>query len=287
MFPRRSFSSRRPIAIFGNVLMMFLVWIASGCQSHAIEPETATPTQTVTVTASIQPSPTFSIKQERPVEWMAWESGSHSSVEGLECNTCHEVKNGQLVVEPAWYDQRTSGYVSIEDTSELCEKCHTDTQKLDVGDKTYAGFSCTTCHDPHSLTASCTSPECHSSLDHLNPSAKPFSHPTTSGACIQAGCHVMTGIPTAITPSTEENIIWNHQDGNHKIVTCVACHDGSNLEVGVLDGENIWVTFRFVELNGVTSKEYFASHNIQREVNCARCHYPGNPWGLMEISPAN
>lgn len=284
MHPRRPYSFNRPIAIFGFILVIFLVCIISGCQSQDIELETATPTQTATVTASIQPSPTFSIEQKRPVEWMAWESGVHASIEGLECNTCHEVDNGQLAEEPAWHDQQTGSYVLLEDTNKLCEKCHTDTQKWGLGDKTHAGFQCVTCHNPHSLEASCTQPGCHFSLDNINPSAKPFSfsHPSNGSTCTQYGCHETTIPSLTPEPSQVPTIVWNHRDGHHNAVSCAACHDASGLEVGMQD--NVWVTY---VLDGSSTTEYYPSHNMQRSVDCNRCHYPGNPWGLMEISPAN
>jgi len=196
----------------------------------------------------------------------------------VECNTCHEVENCQLAVEPAWYEQRTGGYVSIEDTIELCEKCHTDTQMLSLGDKTHAGFSCTTCHDAHRLETSCTNQGCHRSLDSVNPLAINFTHPSNDN-CYQAGCHggfVLTPTPeSTVVP----RIVWNHRDGNHNAVSCAACHDANGLEVGMLD--SVWVTINS------SAMEYYPSHNIQRSVDCNRCHFVDNPWGLMDISTAN
>jgi hypothetical protein len=276
MHTHRTSSFKSSIIIPGYVLIIFLVCIASGCQSQTMEPVTTTPSQTATVPATIQPSPTYGIMQQKPAEWMAWESGAHASSGGTECKTCHEVVNGQLAGEAAWYDQGTGGYVSIEDTNEICGKCHTDRQMLGLGDQTHSGFSCTTCHDAHSLRASCTNPGCHSDLDRVNPLALPFVHPAR-GNCSQAGCHEVVFVTPTPGPSEVLAITWNHHDGHHLSVSCAACHDAGGLGVGKLD--NIWVTM------DSSTTEYYPSHNIQRSVDCNRCHFPDNPWGLMVISP--
>ena len=209
------------------------------------------------------------------------------SWKGLECSVCHRIENGTLIAEPVWHDQVTGYYESVENTTALCEKCHTDTQTLrhkrNLGDQTHVGFLCTDCHDPHSLTASCTQSGCHNNLVSSITSVMPFPH-TTMGfsSCSQEFCHIGTNFSTKLASSQQNNIIWNHQDERHDTVSCGACHDASNLEVGVLEGQNIWVTFRTVELLGRSSKEFYQSHNLQKNVNCARCHYAGNPWGLTD-----
>jgi hypothetical protein len=211
---------------------------------------------------------------------------SESDWKGIDCNSCHRIENGAVVSGPAWYDAVSGYHETVADSTMLCEKCHTDTQtlkyKVDLGDQIHVGFLCTNCHDPHSLTASCTQSGCHNELDMTTTNTRP-SHPTMGGStsCIQAGCH--TGVNFAAKPEVnQQSGVWSHQDVRHTAVSCGACHDAAGLEVGILEGENIWVTFRTVELLGRSSQEYYPSHNFQRDVNCARCHYVDNPWGLAE-----
>lgn len=271
MQPHQCSFFKQPIRSPGLILMISLAWIASGCQSQTMEPVIATPTQTATLPASMQPSPTLSIMQQIPVEWTALESGSHAS---LECKNCHEVEDGHLVDEPAWFDQVTGNHVPLEDTNQLCEKCHADALMLSLGEKNHADFSCTTCHDAHRLEASCTIPGCHSNFNNVNPLAIPFPHPS-NGNCVQAGCHeVVIFTPT---PSEAPTVMWNHYDGNHNAVSCAACHDAGRLEVGILD--NVWVTINLSKM------KYYPSHNLQRSVDCNRCHFPDNPWGLIVLPP--
>jgi hypothetical protein len=65
-------------------------------------------------------------------------------------------------------------------------------------------------------------------------------------------------------------------DEEHAIVECTACHDASGLNAGPVEGENIWLTFR--------DDDPYISHNLQLEVDCARCHYADNSWGLSVIT---
>ncbi len=204
---------------------------------------------------------------------------------GVECSTCHRIQDGKLVAEPAWHDQETGYYESIESTSELCEKCHMDTETLrhkrELGDQAHAGFTCTSCHDPHSMEASCSQSGCHNVSGGI--SAVPAGHPPMAfTSCTQQGCHIGTGFSTKPAMTAVVNVTWNHQDGRHIAVTCVACHDASDMQVKYLEEENMWVVFRTKELLGQYSEEVYQAHAITRTVNCARCHYVGNPWGLAE-----
>ena len=51
---------------------------------------------------------------------------------------------------------------------------------------------------------------------------------------------------------------------NTQIVMCLACHDASGLEVGLVEDGDIWLTLR--------SGDPYISHNLQKAVNCTRCH---------------
>jgi hypothetical protein len=208
-----------------------------------------------------------------------------SEWKGLECSTCHKIQEGVLVPEPTWYDKQAGFYESVETTSELCEKCHTDTETLrhkrDLGEEIHIGFTCTSCHDPHSMQTSCTQSGCHIIGGGI--SAVPANHPPMAFAsCGQEGCHTGGNFSTKPTQAADGGIVWDHADGHHSAVTCVACHDASDLPVKYLEDQKIWVVFRVTELLGRYSEKTYQSHAITKNVNCARCHYVDNPWGLVE-----
>ncbi len=165
----------------------------------------------------------------------------------INCDTCHRVSNGVASSEIAWWNQATGQYEPVTNSTALCEKCHTDTDTLrhhlDLGTSAHSGMTCTTCHDPHSAKASCTSSGCHGDV-----------------------------LTKAITG----------HDSAHKNVTCVACHDAAGLKAAPgPDGQ--WVVFRTTELLGQKQEEVYQSHNLQKTVDCTRCHYTGNPNGLKPI----
>jgi hypothetical protein len=163
------------------------------------------------------------------------------------CVVCHATDDGSVKPDIAWYDTVTGYHETVTSTTELCEKCHTDTETIrhrrDLGQAAHAGFTCTDCHDPH----------------------------TTAASCGAAGCHETVGSETTAIPG---------HDADHAAVTCVACHDASGLDVGPAEGENVWITFRTTELLGRANTEAYQSHALQRSVMCERCHFADNPWGL-------
>jgi len=164
------------------------------------------------------------------------------------CEICHLVSDGHVEPDIMWLDVVTGYHETVTSTTALCEKCHTDTpairHKRTMTGGAHLGFTCTTCHDPHSTRASCTTAAC---------------HPTVLSA------------PSAIPG----------HDRAHASVACVACHDAAGLQVGPQpDGR--WITWRTTELLGQKSTAPYQSHSIQRVVDCTRCHYPQNPWGLSE-----
>lgn len=165
------------------------------------------------------------------------------------CEICHPVEDGVASARIAWLNTTTGYHETVPTATALCEKCHTDTEtirhKRDLGTSVHTGFDCTRCHDAHSAKATCTAP----------------------------GCHEQVPKPTAPVPG---------HDADHARVTCGACHDAAKLAVGPLQGDGTWVTFRTTKLLGRDSTAVYVSHNLQPAVDCARCHYPNNPWKLAE-----
>lgn len=202
------------------------------------------------------------------------------------CDVCHRVTEGSVDAGMAWWDQAAGEYVPVADATALCGQCHTDTETIrhhrDLGNDAHASFQCTDCHDPHSVTASCSDPGCHASTNtniHLDgpvPTPADDIHPNGSnGVCGGTDCHARA---TAVARA--ESSMHNPA---HAAVACVACHDASGLEVGPMEEGGLWMTFRTTELLGRITTKPYQSHAITLEVDCSRCHYQDNPWELTIV----
>ncbi|HDN04681.1 MAG TPA: hypothetical protein ENF27_01925 [Chloroflexi bacterium] len=176
------------------------------------------------------------------------------------CVMCHQVdKKGNVQPEVSWLEiPALDEYASVETSSELCLKCHNTENVAEHGQvlvgSGHADMQCTECHSPHSTTATCSTGDCHSGV------------------------------------MSEEDQIPGH-DEDHKDVSCAACHDSAGWEVGPHPETGIWTTFspwshavKIAEEDSIlqTGTVPFLSHDLGLEVNCERCHFSGNPWGLTE-----
>ena len=182
----------------------------------------------------------------------------------IRCDVCHQVSEGVADPLPLWWDQAAGQYVPVASATEQCEKCHTDTETIlhqrDMGSEAHKDFECTECHDAHSVAASCSNEVCHTavSTDNL----------AEDGDMATAAAEAATAMHGA----------------EHTAVDCVACHDTSGLEVGPLEENGRWTTWRTTELMERSSTKPYQSHATGLEVDCRRCHFEGNPWqlGLVE-----
>ncbi len=224
---------------------------------------------------------------------------------GIECTICHPLENGALLPNIAWYDTITGYHETVVRSTELCEKCHQDTpalrHKVVLDGNTHAGYDCTSCHDPHTALASCDSSDCHSDIVALIAIYSPFHvgisdnticlecHPkgmrlhsmevNQKGVDDCLGCHMnLTLSPENPGIATDGHAIY------HKNVNCVACHDAAGLVVKPIEGQDQWMTFRttIIESLGRPIETIYTSHNLQRQVECERCHFSGNSWGISE-----
>lgn len=168
----------------------------------------------------------------------------------IECKVCHEVdRNNNVAPEFKWLEiAAIDEYADVESASALCQKCHIGADLPDHMPVEVAGVHetllCTECHDAHSTSSSCTAAGCHDDW--------------------QAGDPPIVG-----------------HDSDHENVSCVACHDGGDLDVGPEENASEqWLTFVSYTMDGETTSAPFTSHNIQLEVSCERCHFAGNPWAL-------
>lgn len=180
----------------------------------------------------------FTVEEPPPV--IPLEDWTH-----VACDVCHEVKRGVVSPEYAWLEIAAIGeYSKLDTTSDLCLKCHIGADVPGhravelVG--VHADLTCTHCHDPHSMQASCGS----------------------------SGCHVDV-FSAEIPGHTEE----------HSNVSCAVCHDGSGLEI-VLNNVGVLETYQSIDRGGQVIDRLVTSHDISAQPLCERCHFPGNPWGL-------
>jgi len=178
-----------------------------------------------------------------PPPYIAEENWKH-----VDCFICHEVKKKEVQPEIAWLEfALIEEYGGVSSTTELCQKCHLagdipgHTSVIVSGD--HPDYSCTECHSPHDLSASCSSTDCHED----------------------------TFQPTNPIPGHDED---------HAQVSCSACHDAGGLEIGYVEDLGIWTTLHTTEKSD--EPKPFTSHNIVLESPCQRCHFPGNPWGVTE-----
>lgn len=172
-----------------------------------------------------------------------------SEWENIPCKVCHSLdKKGNVQPEYAWLEiAPLDEYAKVASPTELCLKCHAPTEipghaNVVLGGA-HANYECTGCHSAHDTTASCDAVGCHS--DVISPAAPIPGH-----------------------------------DADHEIVTCVACHDGSGMEVGPEADSGYWTTFAVGPADTSGNKVAFTSHNVVLEARCDRCHYADNPWGL-------
>jgi hypothetical protein len=164
------------------------------------------------------------------------------------CKICHRVdKKDNVQPEVVWLEiAPLDEYIAVTSPSELCLKCHA---AADLPGHTtvevggaHPRYECTKCHSAHDTKASCDTP----------------------------GCHVE---PTSPIPG---------HDTDHQTVSCVACHDGSGMEVGPDDVTSTWTTFITRSTEGGEERFAFTSHQVVLEAKCDRCHFASNPWGLTE-----
>lgn len=163
----------------------------------------------------------------------------------IECKVCHKYKRNKIEPGFAWLEiAPIEEYAEVSSSTELCDKCHlagdVEGHISVVAMGDHSGYLCTDCHDAHDTTATCST----------------------------SGCH----------EGTLEADIAGH-DENHAVVSCVACHDGGGMEIGILEDSGTWFTFQLDTGGNLIPA---ASHYIVLAATCERCHFAENPWGLSD-----
>ena len=155
----------------------------------------------------------------------------------VQCSICHIPVGDSYYTSIAFWEQSLRSYVSVQDTNELCAKCHEGRHGFEVVEEqrvspAHQGWECTRCHGPHGEPAACT--DCHNPTD---------------------------------GPGSSEH-------ARHPLVDCTACHDQGGLSIWLeSDPESkffdTYMTRRFAHT--LTS---WPSHDLSANVSCVKCHHP-------------
>jgi hypothetical protein len=219
---------------------------------------------------------------------------------GISCDVCHQMEIASTDMGIAWRDAVTGYSESVASPTELCEKCHHDTDvlqyKMDLGSHTHTDFTCVDCHEPHSTRASCGNVGCHDDVVAVMAIYNPTHLGITDNAvCVSCHTRGMDEHTMYVKELGTDDCLSCHinlvempitsavQLGHtiyHQTVSCSACHDATGALVEPNEDSDRWTAVRLFELLGRTSRVPFTSHNLQREVDCLRCHFSGNPWEL-------
>lgn len=160
----------------------------------------------------------------------------------VECKVCHKYKKDVLQPEAVWLEiAAIEEYIEVASVTELCDKCH-----LAGGLEAHASIRVAGDHAGYDCT------DCHD------------AH-STQASCGGVDCH-----PTQMDGS--EGIVGH--DADHASVSCSACHDAAGMSVGPAVESGLWLTYL------PETEIAMTSHETQRSVDCSRCHFAGNTWGL-------
>lgn len=219
-----------------------------------------------------------------------------SNWQGVSCGVCHPQGIETTDIELGWFNKVTGYTEAVTSTTDLCEKCHHNTDTLryqvDLGIQTHIDFTCTDCHEPHSARASCGNNGCHEDVISVMAINNPVHLGVSENAkCLE--CH---------TQGMDEHTMYVKEQGSddclnchlnliefldepsvkvghtiyHRIVSCSACHDATGAALEQSINTDQWTAIRQVEVLGRTKRVEITSHNLEREVDCIRCHFDGN-----------
>jgi len=164
-----------------------------------------------------------------PVEQTEWQS--------IQCNICHIPVDGSYSTSIAFWDQKLRAYVPVENTNDLCAKCHEGKHGFEVVEEQHVStahqaWDCTRCHGSHGKPSACT--DCHDPL-------------ISSGA---------------------------FEHGRHPSVSCTACHDNGGLSIWQESDITSKFFGKYITRRFAHTLTSWPSHNLSKEVRCVRCHHP-------------
>ncbi len=155
----------------------------------------------------------------------------------ITCNICHVPVGDSYSTSIAFWNQATQSYDAVSSVTELCGKCHEGQHGFQVVEEQAAS----TAHKGWECT------RCHGA--HGAPAKCTDCHDPTQGK--GAADHL-----------------------RHPQVNCTACHDAGGLSIwqdAISTSKHLgqYVTIRFGH-----ALRSWPSHDLQRSVDCKRCHHP-------------
>ncbi len=245
--------------------------------------------ETLTERPFATPSPSVTASAVELSEEQEWKSGPHagiaSNVAAVPCRDCHQENAGAVIgSQISWWDAAAQTYESVTDVNALCKKCHQQPkpapQSADENAAMHSTYPCTACHDPHTTAASCTNSGCHATVRQTNdmPPATPSVGHGQAGNpfCGGRNCH-----PAATAAAMQPRSVHG---AAHVNVTCQACHAAGDLTAGPGPNGGPWVIWQASTSTENTTQEPYFPHAVELQVDCQRCHFTNNSWGLPLVT---
>lgn len=159
--------------------------------------------------------------------------------QSIGCDICHQPVGDSYAVNISFWDQASQTYIPVQNTNELCAKCHEGIHGFEVIEEQEAspahnGWECTKCHGAHGAPSACT--DCHDAQ-------------TVSGAA---------------------------EHTRHPSVNCTACHDAEKLGIWKDDDPTSRHYSQYITIRFGHALRSWPSHNLSKTVDCKRCHHPAN-----------
>lgn len=277
-----------------SIIMIVAILVVVGCAPTPVPP-TAAPNPTPSTTSSTPAQPTGG--QANGIQSL-WQNSKHANtyiLEGDENNTCarcHSPTNWlptspdempatcascKFTIKPPKPIAKTE-WKNIE-----CAQCH-KTQKEIVSKEVawlnslIAAFD--TVNDPYEPVKSTTElcEKCHRDAYTIEMGKNAHASKTCTD------CHNPHSTKASCTTCHASLSKSAGHDVAHANVNCVACHDAGGWQVQPVGDKKIWQSMRPIDLKGKANPIPYTSHNLQKSVDCARCHFAGNPWNLKTVS---
>ena len=218
-------------------------------------------------------------------EWILWNGSPHMNArQSIECKICHEMSGETVLHTIGWLDQLTGRHETIAESEILCNKCHKNTEKEDqqivLNGVAHVSDKCLDCHNPHTTSASCTNSGCHTNLlqgKRVSVATPADGHQVTGDAiCGGDSCH-----PAATQAALSDLTIHG---ARHAAVVCFACHAAGDIQVERLRKTGAGGISNTTAVDGTPMPYSAIFHDITRQVDCTRCHFTNNKWGLPLVT---
>lgn len=153
------------------------------------------------------------------------------------CEVCHRPVGNSYETALAFWNNAAQSYEPIQQSTELCAKCHEGRHGFEVieeqhNTQAHRTMECTQCHGAHGSTTQCT--DCHD-------------------------------------PQVGKGAAEHAQ---HPRVDCTACHDAGNLNIWQESNPNSRHYQKYIPVRFAHALTSWPSHNLATVVDCRRCHHP-------------